>query len=96
VEVSDTTQVSPVEEGTHIRFIPAPPKPKTLVWYVVNRYEDSHLGRIKWFGRWRKYSFFPKPECVFEEVCLREIADFCERKTREHREANKAQRKRGL
>jgi len=72
-------------EGTHIKFVPAPPKPKTKVWWVVNKYENNCIGNIGWFGRWRKYSFFPKSDTVFEEVCLREIANFCEKETQEHR-----------
>lgn len=73
-----------IEHGTHIDFVPAPPKPKTLTWWVVSHHEDIQLGTIAWFGRWRRYSFHPQPGTVFEQVCLREIAEFCERKTREH------------
>jgi len=73
------------EFGTHIKFVPAPPKPKTKVWWVVNKYDDGHIGNIGWYASWRKYSFFPNPNTVYEQVCLREIADFCERKTAEHK-----------
>ena len=44
------------------------------------------LGEIKWFGRWRKYAFFPDYMCVFEEECLRDISVFLEQATREHRQ----------
>ena len=74
------------EQGKHLVFVSAPPKPKTKVWWVASRYEDGRLGWIGWFGRWRKYSFFPASDTVFEEDCLRDIADFCVRKTKEHRE----------
>lgn len=76
---------SVVEFGTHIKFVPAPPKPKTLVWWVVNKYDDGQIGWVGWYPGWRKYSYFARPETVYEQVCLREIADFCERKTREHK-----------
>ncbi len=79
-------------EGKHIKFVEGPPKPKTLTWWVVNKYDDTHLGWIGWFARWRKYSFFPKPETVYEEDCLRDIASFCEMKTKEHREEVKARK----
>jgi hypothetical protein len=75
-----------ITEGTHIRFIPAPPKPKTKVWWVVSKYDDTHLGWIGWFSKWRKYSYFPRPDTVYEEVCLKEIADFCVGQTQLHRD----------
>lgn len=58
--------------------------PKTKVWVVRNTQARVTLGFIRWFGRWRQYSFFPEPELVFERGCLRTIADFCERNTRSH------------
>ena len=45
---------------------------KTQEWDVASKY-GGNLGRIAWFGRWRKYAFFPWPETVFEEVCMREL-----------------------
>jgi hypothetical protein len=43
------------------------------------------IGYIKWFGRWRKYGFFPKPDTIYEETCLREIAHFGQMLTHVHR-----------
>lgn len=76
-----------IEHGTHIKFVPGRPKPKTKVWSILNNYGDGELGTVQWFSRWRKYSFFPADNTVYEEVCLREIADFCQRKTTEHKAA---------
>ena len=75
-----------IEYGTHIKFMPDIPKPKTKTWRVLNKYDEGDLGWIGWYAGWRKYSFFPNPETVFEQVCLREIAAFCERKTQEHKQ----------
>jgi len=75
-------------EGTYIRFVEGTPKPKTKTWAVFGDKDgDGHdlIGCIAWLGRWRKYCFFPEPETVFEQVCLREIAEFCEHETRHHR-----------
>ena len=58
----------------------------TKVWTVMGGAEL--IGRVRWFGRWRKYSFFPAPLSVYEEV--REIAFFCETATRLHKAAKKA------
>lgn len=80
-------------EGTHIRFVPidVPSDRKTAIWLVRSKYDDGGLlGQIAWFGRWRKYSFFASPDCVFEEVCMREISQFIVDRTREHRAGKSA------
>ena len=64
---------------------------KTSIWSVYSNStkageaDEVFLGTIKWFGRWRKYAFFPEPELVFEEECMRDIATVIEQATREHR-----------
>lgn len=65
---------------------------KTQRYVVTSRWDGTNLGVIKWFGRWRKYGFFPEPGTVFEEVCMRELSDFIVELTRRHREANKVLR----
>lgn len=50
---------------------------KTKVWNVVAKESKHWLGQIRWFGRWRKYAFFPNNDTVFESTCLTEIAGFC-------------------
>ena len=79
------------EDGTHIRFTLREPDPrkKTLFWWVLSKHDLTTLGGIGWFGRWRKYAFFPKRDTAYEEVCLRELAAFCERKTVEHKRMRK-------
>lgn len=57
---------------------------KTSVWDVVTTDNDP-IGEIRWFGRWRQYSFYAAPLTIFERSCLRTIADFCEDATRQHR-----------
>ena len=71
--------------GTYVEFVHTPEAGrKTTVWAVTAK-DGSYLGRVSWFGRWRKYCFFPAPDCVFEETCLREIAQFIVDRTKEHR-----------
>ena len=72
-----------------ITFQEAVPKPKTKVWHVLSRDQQASLGIVQWHGPWRRYAFFPYGFCVFEEQCLRDVAEFCEGKTREHRERQK-------
>ncbi len=71
-------------EGTHIIFRFAEQKPKTGVWLVSSKY-GGDIGVIKWFPRWRKYSFFPDDKTIYEEVCMREISGFIEELTKEHK-----------
>jgi len=74
-------------EGKYIRFVHRAAGPKTMVWSVMNN-DGEYLGVVRWFGSWRKYAYEPE-RAVFEEVCLRDIADFIVARTREHREALK-------
>jgi len=83
----------PVKFGTFIVFVDegVPRGQKTHIYRVqVNNVSSPEadsivLGTVKWFGRWRGYAFFPCQQTVYEQVCLREIADFCEEFSREHR-----------
>ena len=85
--------------GKYIRFSFLTDTGKTKVWevfpsspagdIVLSVSRVGSIGSVKWFGRWRKYAFFPENDCVFEEVCLREIAQFCVDATKEHRTLRK-------
>lgn len=57
---------------------------KTKIWRLVTISTFGVLlGEVRWYGPWRKYSFFPNRDLalVFEKDCLRDIADFCESET---------------
>lgn len=58
---------------------------KTQVWLVSAG--AIQLGWVKWFGQWRGYAFFPSAETMYEQVCLRQIAFFCEKLTKLHRKS---------
>jgi hypothetical protein len=49
---------------------------KTQKWHVYSKNQNSFLGYIKWFGRWRQYAFFPAVETVWNPECLGGICDF--------------------
>ena len=65
-------EVGPLKEfdGTYICFRVAELGANTNSWFVNTKKGGDCLGRVKWWGRWRKYSFFPEDNCVFEEICL--------------------------
>ena len=67
--------------------------------HVVKK--GHHLGTVQWLGAWRQYVFVPLlrdeddglfNEYVYNPACLREIADFVEAKTKEHRAARAAEK----
>ena len=71
-------------EPKWIDFLEQLRKPKTRVWLVTSKDHLLTLGRIAWYSRFCCYSFFPNPETVYEKACLRDIAEFCEQRSREH------------
>lgn len=83
-----------VQYGEWIVFVDegVPSGAKTRVYRVQTKAdfataasEPTILGTVKWFTRWRKYAFFPCIQTVYEQKCLRDIANFCETVTREHK-----------
>jgi hypothetical protein len=69
-----------------------PPKAVTRRWVVETVTLGEYLGEVKWFPAWRQYAFSPSAGSGvtwFEQDCLREIAQFVEDRTREHKEARR-------
>lgn len=60
---------------------------KTSRWTVVNKDTGEYIGMVKWYGRWRGYAFFPKQETIYEQRCLRDIAEFIEQQNIAHKGA---------
>jgi len=60
---------------------------KTHTWSVRSLQGNAYLGAVRWFGRWRRYAFYPYDNTVFEQQCLRDIALFCESQTASQRVA---------
>ena len=58
---------------------------KTNIFEVWNILDKCSLGLIKWKANWRKYAFFPYPASYFEQVCLRDIAEFIEKETKNYK-----------
>lgn len=63
--------------------------------------KGHHLGTVQWLGAWRQYVFLPLlrdeddglfTEYVYNPQCLRDIADFTEAQTKEHRAMRRALR----
>jgi hypothetical protein len=65
--------------GKYLSVERCEPKPgcKTYAWTVYGE-DEMDLGRVSWYGPFRKYSFWPNPRTVFETVCLSDIVHFLE------------------
>ena len=46
---------------------------KTEVWNVLSKSSGFILGKIKWYGPWRQYCFFPSANSVFNPTCMLDI-----------------------
>lgn len=70
---------------TYIEIIDAGTSPSGLTRrFNVTTKGGDMLGEIHWHSPWRKYIFAPRTASGYEEVCLREIADYLELQTRMH------------
>ncbi len=78
-------------ENKHIRFVldGTSESGRTRIWNVEATRDGHWLGEVKWMGRWYRYAFWPTPDTVFEQNCLRTIAAFCEEMTKEQRGLSK-------
>jgi len=61
---------------------------KTDQWKVYGLH-DNLLGLIKWFGRWRQYTFFPAAGTVFNSTCLLDLKMHLDWVNKEWREAKR-------
>ena len=60
---------------------PVRPSRKTGIWAVVTKGGAKEvgglvLGHVSWWAQWRKYAFFPAQGTLYEQTCLRDIAEF--------------------
>ncbi|MBI2108731.1 MAG: hypothetical protein HYT93_00920 [Parcubacteria group bacterium] len=60
---------------------------------VRNTKERAFLGYISWFPRWNTYVFHPREQTIYEETCLREIAQFCVLVTKKHKKSLREQKR---
>lgn len=57
----------------------------TREWRVVAKQSGNVLGVVRWYTGWRRYVFAPEWGSEYEQDCLRDIASFIERETRERK-----------
>ncbi len=61
-----------------IRFESTPNKPgaKTGLWIVRSLSDGTPIGLVRWIPGWRTYGYFPYEGTMYEDDCLRDIAQF--------------------
>lgn len=57
---------------------------KTKIYKIMSDY-GGFIGEIKWYAQWRKYAFYPQNNTVYEQDCLKDIAQFLEELKEERR-----------
>ena len=58
--------------------------PAERSWDIHSK-KNFLLGSVAWLASWRRYVFVPANNVMFEEQCLRDIAQFIESATKEHK-----------
>ncbi len=74
-KLSDTPLGDLARKGSFIMIFAAPRAPKTARFFVLSE-KGEGLGKIAWYGPWRRYTFSADDTTLFEPTCLREIAQF--------------------
>lgn len=73
----------------YLEFMSYPKIGKTEIYGVLSKNQRAELGRVKWFGRWRQYAFFPNTETAWNPECLDSISGFIRNLMDERRLAQK-------
>ena len=62
--------------GQNLNFIKSDSTGKTDIYDIASSLNDAYLGVIKWYSPWRRYTFYPKDDTLFDAGCLAEIEEF--------------------
>ncbi len=65
-----------MEESKFLNFTLSHHSTKTSTYHVHSKKGFEFVGIIKWYSGWRRYTFYPKGGTLYDENCLKEIADF--------------------
>lgn len=63
----------------YLYFVEVADSGKTKTWDVLSVSGGYRLGQVKWFGRWRQYTFHPDTETVWNTTCLKDVTAFIEK-----------------
>jgi hypothetical protein len=57
----------------------------TKIWTVHNINTEEEIGLIRWAGNWRRYVYEDYEASYYDSKCLKQIAEFLENATADHR-----------
>ena len=63
-------------ETKYLIFTEIPNPKKKTKRYIVKNKNNQLLGQIIFLSAWRRYTFVPQPDTVFDSVCLTDILNF--------------------
>lgn len=77
-----------IKQPKWITFIELPQdknKKKTKTFVIKNKEYGGRIGIVKWYSGWRKYTFFPDNNTLYESDCLSDISNFLTQLMKEHK-----------
>ncbi|GAG11755.1 unnamed protein product [marine sediment metagenome] len=73
-------------EYRYVHFVKVDQGPRTSVWTCRNNRSGGELGRVRWYGPWRQYCYFPVSQAVYSGGCLKDICSFLEELAEERKQ----------
>ena len=75
----------------YLRFEMVEKKPKTEVYVVssLKEFDNEVLAKISWYGKWRRYVFYPSEGTLFDSACLGEVKEFIDNLMKKRKQANR-------
>ena len=59
---------------------------KTRIWRIYNFHHNQVVGWIRWYGGFRRYCFYTEEAAIYDNDCLRLVADKLDEVNARHRE----------
>jgi len=83
-----------MSDGNHLKFELQPKRKgtRTEIWTVTDQ-EEYRLGEVRWYAPWRRYTFQPDAETLYDAKCLQRISDFCAEETFKRKRARALERR---
>jgi len=75
-------------EYQYIRFVELAATGKTRKFSCQNIRSGAELGRVQWYGAWRRYCYFPTVQAVYSASCLADIQHFIGQLEDERKKSN--------
>lgn len=83
-----------MNKSEYLRFedsrLPTPGR-KTRTVDIISERSNKRLGQIRWYSRWRQYTFHPDALTIWNPQCLKQISDEIDKLNRQHREKLRAE-----